>query len=140
MDAFDEFANFYRTLGLDPDAARVAAQGRFKTESDARAAYLTGEAEDLAESLRDRQARGEQLLAEDRPPLNHTALANLPVAAAEVVAAAQDVLRMSPADAKDMAARLHARETRRGGVEHANRFAATFAHALRRPAREVAPR
>ena len=139
-DVFDEFEELFKTIGLSADAAKVAARGRHKTEAAARTAYATDEAEDLADSLRVRRSRGEALLANPRPAAERGDLSGQPQPVVEAATAARDVLGMSPADAREMAVRLHAREGRRGGAEHADWFLCTFAHALRRPADEVAAR
>jgi hypothetical protein len=141
MDTFDEMESLFTTLGLSEGAAKVAATGRlYRNEADARAQYAADEGAALADSLIERRARGEQILESSRPANEAADLTGLPQPVTEVVSAAREALGMTPADAKDMAVRLYARENARGGKDHADLYTCTFAAGLRRPVREAAPR
>lgn len=138
VDFFDEQRELFRRLGLSEEASLVAATGRYRSEREARGQYAADEAETLAETLIERRARGEQLLAEAHRAAEGGDLTDLPLPVREAALAVRDRLGMSAVDARWMATRLFARESRRGGAEHAERFVATLAMGLRRPVREAA--
>jgi hypothetical protein len=140
VDTFDEHEQLFRNIGLSEEAAKVAAIGRFRSEAEARATYAEDEADQLAEDLLGRKARGTAILAEGAPVVESAALTGLPLSVSEVALAARTCLSMTEADARSMATLLHARENRRGGPVHAEQFMALLALSLRRPVREDALR
>jgi len=92
----------------------------------------------IAENIT-RQLRGQPLLPapDTAPRVDVTGLSPVVAEAATVI---RERLHASVGEARDMATRLHARETGRGGVAHADQFVRSFTQALRREVREVAPR
>lgn len=167
MESFDAFEGLFRSLGLSEAGAKVAAVGRYRNEAEAREADRVAEVEDLADSLvaeaQSRPSATSQELAQVEAAIP-TAAANalrlvqglpaqlypwqqpvvLPVAAESIVSTVREQLRMTETDARVFAGRLHQREARRGGREHADKFVASLEEALRgkngRQVREVAPR
>lgn len=167
MESFDEYERLFQTLGMSEAGAKRAAIGRYRSEAEAREADRIAEAEDLADGLlAEAQSRPSAPLQEiaqmesalptvaanaarlmqglPAQPLPWQQTVVLPVAAESIVATVRESLRMSETDARLFAGRLHQRETRRGGQDHADRFVATLEDALRgrnsREVREVAPR
>jgi hypothetical protein len=163
MDQFDEYERLFAAIGLSESASKLAAIGRYRNEAEAREAYAEDEAADLAEQLctgaahRPSQTRQElaqisaavpvvvenvlrQFQGQAPLPVPGQVLVDLPAVAEAVVEPVREALRMTESDARVFAARLHDREVRRGGADHAGRFLRSFGESLRVQVREVAAR
>jgi len=170
VDTFEERVEFFQRTGLSEEGAKVAAIGRYRTEADARAADAEFEAMDLADELAEQASSRPDRFQQDVADLQAQLQASIPVitenvtralrglpplsppavtsaspmllgTVEQVVPVVREVLRMNESDARGLVERLHQRETRRHGNEHADRFMRTFAEGLRerKQVREVAP-
>lgn len=133
MNTFDRLVESFKGMGLNQQAAELAAKGRgYSTVGQAREAYRRHDAIAEAER-RATQATGAAAPAAPAPTLSAaTALAE---------SAAVTALGMRPDEAHRFALELREREQRRQGTDDRTaRWLQTFADGLKVPLREVAGR